>query len=97
MDYDPSGLATPGDMGLRDVELGDDLTLTGIVENERSQQSSVEVIVPIYDENGRMLFAYSTSQDGIPANTDWRFVLPIQGFERDNIEDFEVLLNSPSG
>lgn len=96
MDYDPGGLTTPGDVGLREGELGDDLVFRGIVENDRSQQSSLEVIIPIYGENGRLLYAYSTSQDGIPADTDWRFRNLIQGYERDEIEDYEVLLHDPN-
>lgn len=96
MEYDLSGLSVPENMALGQAELGNDLALTGIVENDRSQQSSVELVVPIYGENGRMLYAYSTSQDGIPANTDWRFILPIQGYERTSIADYEVLLHSPS-
>jgi hypothetical protein len=97
LDYSDRGLSTPQDVAIQESDFGDDLLAEGIVENNQTQQSALEMIVPIYGENGRMLFAYSTSQDRIPANTNWRFQMPIQGYEPDVIADHEFLLHSLGG
>lgn len=95
VDYGVRPPTPPEGMEVRETELVDDPAITGLIENSRSEPMAVEAIGVIYD-TGWMLNTPQVSQSGIPANTDWRFRIPLPVRGPDRVSNYEVLLHDPT-
>lgn len=75
------------------VEAGPEVT--GIISNTDSSEVGANVVATVYD-NGWLTHVGSTIQSRIPAGSDWRFHIPLDAVDGDQVspgEDIELLVS----
>jgi hypothetical protein len=80
--YTPALPAPPANMSVQSTSLVTDRpAITGLVENTREERSSAQVIGQVYD-SGWVTYEGTLTRNLIPAQTDWRFAIPLADVSR---------------